>query len=124
MIIHNRGWGAQIEDALFVDRITGHYRFSGLQTPLLAERPKAAPQLPNPPVVKPSPAAYAAMGTGALAPIPLSRPRPCGGPDYTGLLKARPVACQPVALSPPPAASTAMPVPRQASRATGAVLAK
>lgn len=30
MIIHNRGWGPQIEDALFVDQITGHYRFHGL----------------------------------------------------------------------------------------------
>ncbi len=29
MIVHNRGWGPQIEDALFVDRITGHYRFTG-----------------------------------------------------------------------------------------------
>ena len=28
MIVHNRGWGPQLEDALFVDRITGHYRFS------------------------------------------------------------------------------------------------
>jgi uncharacterized protein YijF (DUF1287 family) len=27
MIVHNRGWGVQIEDALFVDRITGHYRY-------------------------------------------------------------------------------------------------
>ncbi len=29
-IIHNRGWGVQFEDALFVDRITGHYRFRTL----------------------------------------------------------------------------------------------
>ncbi len=29
MIVHNRGWGPQLEDALFVDKITGHYRFSG-----------------------------------------------------------------------------------------------
>jgi len=29
MIIHNRGWGPQIEDALFVDQITGHYRYNG-----------------------------------------------------------------------------------------------
>lgn len=29
MIIHNRGWGPQLEDALFVDRITGHYRYTG-----------------------------------------------------------------------------------------------
>lgn len=31
LIIHNRGWGPQQEDGLFVDEITGHYRFSGLQ---------------------------------------------------------------------------------------------
>jgi uncharacterized protein YijF (DUF1287 family) len=30
MIVHNRGWGPQLEDALFADRITGHYRFHGL----------------------------------------------------------------------------------------------
>jgi hypothetical protein len=30
LIIHNRGWGPQLEDALFVDRITGHYRFAGI----------------------------------------------------------------------------------------------
>lgn len=29
MIVHNRGYGPQIEDALFVDPITGHYRFNG-----------------------------------------------------------------------------------------------
>ena len=27
MIVHNRGWGPQLEDGLFVDEITGHYRF-------------------------------------------------------------------------------------------------
>lgn len=27
MIVHNRGWGVQLEDALFVDKITGHYRY-------------------------------------------------------------------------------------------------
>ena len=30
MIVHNRGWGPELEDALFVDMITGHYRFTGL----------------------------------------------------------------------------------------------
>ncbi len=30
MIAHNRGWGVQLEDALFVDQMTGHYRFRGL----------------------------------------------------------------------------------------------
>lgn len=28
LIVHNRGWGPQLEDALFVDRMTGHYRFA------------------------------------------------------------------------------------------------
>ncbi len=32
MIVHNRGWGVQLEDALFVDQMTGHYRFRGLRT--------------------------------------------------------------------------------------------
>lgn len=31
MIVHNRGWGPQMEDALFVDKITGHYRYTRLQ---------------------------------------------------------------------------------------------
>jgi uncharacterized protein YijF (DUF1287 family) len=29
MIVHNRGRGPQLEDALFVDEITGHYRYRG-----------------------------------------------------------------------------------------------
>lgn len=28
MIVHNRGWGPQLEDALFANQMTGHYRFS------------------------------------------------------------------------------------------------
>ena len=42
MIVHNRGWGPQLEDALFVDAITGHYRYSA---------PAAAPLLANVPVI-------------------------------------------------------------------------
>lgn len=38
MIVHNRGWGVQLEDGLFVDQITGHYRFAA--TP--ASTPPAA----------------------------------------------------------------------------------
>ena len=41
MIVHNRGWGPELEDALFVDKITGHYRFTGVAT--------AAKGEPNPP---------------------------------------------------------------------------
>lgn len=29
MIVHNRGSGPELEDALFLDRMTGHYRFRG-----------------------------------------------------------------------------------------------
>ncbi|MEO1282802.1 MAG: DUF1287 domain-containing protein [Pseudomonadota bacterium] len=36
MIIHNRGWGVQQEDALFMDRITGHYRYRGPAPALVA----------------------------------------------------------------------------------------
>lgn len=46
MIIHNRGWGPQLEDALFVDKITGHYRFTapaGLPPAVVAEKPKTRP---------------------------------------------------------------------------------
>jgi len=37
MIVHNRGWGAQLEDALFADEITGHYRLTGAMVPPEAE---------------------------------------------------------------------------------------
>lgn len=40
MIIHNRGWGPQLEDGLFVDQMTGHYRFTGLRS---SSAPAAAP---------------------------------------------------------------------------------
>lgn len=33
MIVHNRGWGPQLEDALFVDQITGHYRYLPVSLP-------------------------------------------------------------------------------------------
>ncbi len=45
MIVHNRGWGPQLEDALFLGNITGHYRFSGAagdnQTGLRSTTPAA-----------------------------------------------------------------------------------
>ncbi|MFV0297050.1 MAG: DUF1287 domain-containing protein, partial [Hyphomicrobiaceae bacterium] len=37
MIIHNRGWGPQLEDALFVDKITGHYRYQGPKSELMRQ---------------------------------------------------------------------------------------
>lgn len=59
MIVHNRGWGPQLEDALFVDKITGHYRFH--------------PAAPAPAVAKAAPAAPAAA---ALPPGMTSPPHP------------------------------------------------
>jgi uncharacterized protein YijF (DUF1287 family) len=38
MIVHNRGWGPQLEDALFVDRITGHYRFNDASSLMAGRR--------------------------------------------------------------------------------------
>jgi len=38
MIVHNRGWGPLLEDALFADPITGHYRYRG--------EPRADPDSP------------------------------------------------------------------------------
>lgn len=43
MIIHNRGYGAQLEDALFVDRITGHYRYTGAGADVLMASLAPAP---------------------------------------------------------------------------------
>ena len=40
MIAHNRGWGVQLEDALFVDQMTGHYRFRGLPPTAVAALPR------------------------------------------------------------------------------------
>jgi len=34
MIAHNRGWGVALEDGLFVDEMTGHYRYSGDRMPV------------------------------------------------------------------------------------------
>jgi hypothetical protein len=41
MVVHNRGWGVQLEDALFTDQITGHYRFTG---PLIEVASRSAPK--------------------------------------------------------------------------------
>lgn len=49
MIVHNRGWGPQLEDALFVDQITGHYRYRGPAATRNAELGKASPRNPAPP---------------------------------------------------------------------------
>ncbi|MGH1419371.1 MAG: DUF1287 domain-containing protein [Hyphomicrobiaceae bacterium] len=48
MIIHNRGWGPQIEDGLFVDRITGHYRYRA--EPNISPPAPLAPKFAPPPV--------------------------------------------------------------------------
>ncbi|MEO1709207.1 MAG: DUF1287 domain-containing protein [Pseudomonadota bacterium] len=50
-LIHNRGYGVQLEDALFVDRLTGHYRFqppAPTRGPLLVSSAQTASQSRNP----------------------------------------------------------------------------
>ena len=88
MIVHNRGWGPQLEDALFVDRITGHYRYTGADAPAPAVSVAAPPRRQ---LVKASyPAGtgnaatlkriargsdvQAAAGTTNAAPVPASQP--------------------------------------------------
>jgi hypothetical protein len=46
MIVHNRGWGPQLEDALFASKITGHYRFQHAAT---AQEAHADPVPESPP---------------------------------------------------------------------------
>jgi uncharacterized protein YijF (DUF1287 family) len=48
MILHNRGWGVQLEDGLFVDEITGHYRYRApTAAPVqVARLPAVRPKLP------------------------------------------------------------------------------
>lgn len=43
MIVHNRGWGPQLEDALFYNQVTGHYRYSG---PARQQKASASKSLP------------------------------------------------------------------------------
>ncbi len=72
MIIHNRGWGPQVEDALFVDRITGHYRYDG------ASRPPLPPQLAASP-------ARPFTTTAPATPITLRTTRPLAAEKPNGL---------------------------------------
>ena len=50
MIVHNRGWGPQLEDALFADQITGHYRFPRTHQAVSSKpaRPAEAPLVRRP----------------------------------------------------------------------------
>ncbi len=74
MIVHNRGWGPQIEDALFVDQITGHYRF----------RPVTAAKVAAQPPVKSSAQSVATRkvvkADYAPAPLPVAQPVRSGLP--------------------------------------------
>ena len=65
MIVHNRGWGPQIEDALFVDQITGQYRFTGAPQLMPAAARVAAGSAPA--ARKSAPQAIAGRGDSAIA---------------------------------------------------------
>ena len=64
MIVHNRGYGAQLEDALFVDRITGHYRFTGRSNTTAAAAP-TQPVQPSPSTPGRRPLVRASFPSGA-----------------------------------------------------------
>jgi uncharacterized protein len=61
MIIHNRGWGPQIEDGLFVDQITGHYRYTGANKPSVVPVATPAVVAGKPAKVRPSAIAAPAL---------------------------------------------------------------
>lgn len=71
MIVHNRGWGPALEDALFVDQITGHYRY------------RAAPALPRPPAADTIAGAAAPVTSAKAKPARLSRVSATRHPDGT-----------------------------------------
>jgi uncharacterized protein YijF (DUF1287 family) len=48
MIVHNRAWGPQLEDALFVNPITGHYRYAGPSAPPIRNAQSHPPGAPLP----------------------------------------------------------------------------
>jgi len=58
MVVHNRGWGPQLEDALFANSLTGHYRFSDTVPADQASLPAKSPSASSP-VQSPWPAAEA-----------------------------------------------------------------
>jgi len=49
MVVHNRGWGPQLEDALFANGMTGHYRFSQASPELSASAPRPGHAKQTPP---------------------------------------------------------------------------
>ncbi|MCB1504506.1 MAG: DUF1287 domain-containing protein [Hyphomicrobiaceae bacterium] len=81
MILHNRGWGPQLEDALFVDRITGHYRYAGVEgvAPVRAvdgnaeRRASASARLAAPPQRKAGTARTASVSQAAARALSASR---------------------------------------------------
>lgn len=82
MIVHNRGWGPQLEDALFVDEITGHYRYRGptpTRNALQSDKAKAAPHARRPAgtalTVVP---ASLRNGLSETHPLPVGQSKPSG----------------------------------------------
>jgi uncharacterized protein YijF (DUF1287 family) len=99
MIAHNRGWGVQLEDALFVDQITGHYRFRGLTATAMAALPRnaVAAVVPKRPVVRmadaPKDPAKPAISGADGEPVALLLPAQALGPPM-GLGMAPPRTAQ------------------------------
>jgi uncharacterized protein YijF (DUF1287 family) len=82
MIIHNRGWGPQQEDALFVDEITGHYRFTGMRLNAVAKAAPVPPKTKKVPISQPGRAPLKKVIKASLKvpeaanTSPVSRPKP------------------------------------------------
>lgn len=116
MIIHNRGWGPQIEDGLFVDQITGHYRFSGLsggaavRTAARTGAGLEVPAIPAPAPAAGAPASAKAPSLGHLR----AKPNPACTAGAAGDARSCPVRPAPVRQAP------VRPAMASAQRAAGA----
>jgi hypothetical protein len=125
MIIHNRGWGPQIEDALFVDRITGHYRYAGQPPePLVASKPAlplTVTATPATPATAGSAVAAPSAKITAATPTAIRKPATAGTPQRQGILKPAAATVRPPAAVLRPAQPTTTPVPTPAQRKTAAV---
>jgi uncharacterized protein YijF (DUF1287 family) len=113
MIAHNRGWGVQLEDALFVDQLTGHYRFRGLAETAVAALPRnvavAAAKRPavrtanaaRSPSITPPAAASTDANIQSLLSQPAGLPPAMGlgGPNETAAPRTAQARCTPASKS-------------------------
>ena len=91
MIAHNRGWGVQLEDALFVDQMTGHYRFRGPSPALVAVANARRNNALARSIIVPGPAVLTPNITSASREGLTSKPVQAALTRLTGLATSKPL---------------------------------